>query len=98
MDNATTYHKTSDGTLFYTKIDAKNHARSLADKKVEPVSADNREPSNKKEFLNAKETIVLIKESNLESLDQFAQDERKSVQEAYQNRLEELTKANNPQK
>ncbi len=94
------YYKTADGQAFFQESDARNHAKSLENKKVEPVERPIEEIEDKstkevKEYaISAKDSIALIKEATtVEALEAFADDERKSVVEAYAKKFTELNKS-----
>lgn len=95
------YFKTADGQAFFQESDARNHAKSLESKKVEKVerpfeAIEEKEVKEVKEYaINAKDSIALIKEATaVEDLANFADDERKSVKEAYEKKLAELNASN----
>lgn len=88
------YYKTSDGTTFYKKIDAQNHAVNLKDRNIEKTSKKMSSVSKKEDDekpMSAKEAISLIENGTLEDIQAFAEDTRKTVKEAYENRIQELT-------
>lgn len=92
------YFKTADGQSFFQESDARNHAKSLENKTVEKVerpfeAIEDKEVKEVKEYaINAKDSIALIKEATaVTALEAFADDERKSVKEAYAKRLAELS-------
>ena len=94
------YYKTTDGQAFFQESDAKNHAKTLENKKVEPVERPFEELEGKttkevREYaINAKDSIALIKEATtVEALEVFADDERKSVVEAYAKKFAELNES-----
>lgn len=91
------YFKTADGQSFFQESDARNHAKSLENKTVEKVerpfeAIEDKEVKEVKEYaINAKDSIALIKEATtVEDLANFADDERKSVKEAYEKKLAEI--------
>ncbi len=92
------YFKTADGQSFFQESDARNHAKSLESKKVEKVERpfEAIEDKEVKEYaINAKDSIALIKEATaVTALEAFADDERKSVKEAYEKKLAELNASN----
>ena len=95
------YFKTADGQAFFQESDARNHAKSLESKKVEKVerpfeAIEDKEVKEVKEYaINAKDSIALIKEATaVTALEAFADDERKSVKEAYEKKLAELNASN----
>ena len=95
------YFKTADGQAFFQESDAKNHAKTLENKKVEAVERPFEEIEEKsikevKEYaINAKDSIALIKEvTAVEDLANFADDERETVKKAYDKKLAELNVSN----
>ncbi|MDH1880934.1 hypothetical protein [Empedobacter sp. GD03797] len=94
------YYKTADGQPFFQESDARNHAKTLDNKKVETVERPIEEIEGKttkevREYaINAKDSIALIKEATtVEALEVFADDERKSVVEAYAKKFAELNES-----
>ncbi|MDK7376072.1 hypothetical protein QP519_11070 [Weeksella virosa] len=96
--NLNVYYKTADGQAFYLFSDARNHAKTLGDKDVEAVTRVVSDEKDVREYaMNAKDSISAIKEaSTVEELVAFADDERKSVKEAYGKKLAELSVEDNP--
>ena len=88
-------YATSDGNVFLSENRARVHAGKG---NVHTFKSENEKETNLNdpEALNAKDTISAIKLSEtVEALAPFATDERKSVIEAYNKKLAELT--NKPQ-
>lgn len=87
--NADSLFATTDGNLFLSRNRAELHAGAKG--RVITIDRPLPEPeAPKTPKMNAKEAIAQIADASLEALAAFADDERKTVQEAYQNRLEEL--------
>jgi len=85
---------TSDGFLFVSDAFAKVHAKGLEDKKITKF-ATSAEKTKAEELseLNAADSIALIKEATeVADIEVFAEDDRKTVKKAYDERIEELTK------
>jgi hypothetical protein len=95
---ASEVHATADEFLFLTKQDAKAHAKGLKDKKITTYKTELPAKPEADEVdlteLNAKDSIEFIKEAtSLEEIEPFAKDDRKTVQEAYAEKVEELEAA-----
>ncbi len=95
------YFNTADGQAFFQESDAKNHAKTLENKKEETVERPFEEIEEKsikevKEYaITAKDSIALIKEATtVEDLANFADDERETVKKAYEKKLAELNASN----
>lgn len=79
---------TTDGNIFLDKNRAELHAgkgRVIQFDRPVPAPEAKEEPK-----MTAKDAIALIETAALEDLAAFADDQRKTVQEAYQKRLEAL--------
>lgn len=87
--NADSLFATTDGNLFLSQNRAELHAGKQG--RVITIDRPLPEPETPEApKMNAKEAIAQIADASLEALAAFADDERKTVQEAYKNRLEEL--------
>ncbi|QAA81408.1 hypothetical protein EI546_06545 [Aequorivita sp. H23M31] len=91
--DATTVFATTDGNVFLDRNRAELHAGKGRVIAIDRTLPEPEAPEAPK--MNAKDSIALIQEATLEDLSAFANDERKTVQEAYQNRLAELGINNN---
>lgn len=94
-NEASEVHATKDEFLFLTKADAKAHAKGLKEKKITTFKTELPSKAEDDEVnltdLNAKDSIDFIKEAtSLEEIEPFAEDTRKTVQEAYAEKVEEL--------
>lgn len=92
--NLEVVYQTSDQQCFYHESDARNHAKTLENKSVETLKKGSAEekPAQREYALNAKDTIAKIRAvESLEGLEEFADDERKSVIDAIVKRTEELS-------
>ncbi|HUH25010.1 MAG TPA: hypothetical protein VLY87_00145 [Flavobacterium sp.] len=89
------YFKTADGVAFFNMHNAQAHARSLADKRIQTVfKADLKiieETKASTKPLKAEDVIASIKEvASIEELEEFQNDERKTVKEALATKKAEL--------
>lgn len=99
-------YQTSDGTKFYHEQDAKNHALSLEDRKVDQVDSNQLTVDSKKETGNGeqgteksktdkKSAVELIAEieqvETLEQLDAYEVHKQVTVKTAVEKRRSELT-------
>lgn len=86
--NAESVYATTDGNVFLDRNRAELHAKKgRVVELFRPISA----PEAPEELkMTAKDAIALIETAALEDLAAFADDQRKTVQEAYQKRLQAL--------
>jgi len=93
-NEATEVHATSDGFLFVTQAFAMVHAKGLEDKKIiKYATTAEKTKADELSELNAVDSIAYIKEATeVEDIEAFASDDRKTVKKAYDERVEELTK------